>query len=232
MFVLKRKVSQQVKKGLLFLHIPKTAGTSFRVAAKNPFWGLKVYTDYGDRSSSSRFIRKCYKKKDFSPIATISEKKTILVGHFFLKKYANYYPVQNVITFVREPVQRILSHYHYMIRTNRYEGSLESFVGDKRYQNIQSRSFSNYPIESIGFIGITEKYFESLLLINKYYSLKLRVKHVNKNKKMRNTCYDEDEDLISLIKEHNEEDIKIYNKAYQIFLSRMEAEKAEINFSP
>ncbi|MGK0298775.1 MAG: hypothetical protein ACI9XC_002399 [Gammaproteobacteria bacterium] len=226
----KKNISQVESSGLLFLHIPKTAGTSFRVAADNSERGLKIYADYGNRPSSSRLIRKCYKDKDFSPVATISNQRTILVGHFFLRRYARHYPVQNVISFVREPVQRVLSHYHYMIRTDRYKGSLESFIKDSKYQNVQSRPFSKFPIEAIGFIGLTEKYNESLELINTIYALNIPVKNLNKNKEKPDEPYDASQNIIGLIKEQNQADMQLYEKVCQLFLTRQQVETGRSSY--
>jgi hypothetical protein len=124
---------------------------------------------------------------------------------------------------VRDPVQRLLSHYHYMIQTSRYTGSLESFIIDPRYQNVQSRAFGKYPVEAVGFVGLTEKYNESLAIINRIYSLSIPVKFKNKNIEKRDVLYAAEQELITLIKAHNQADFELYNKVQRLFLTQEKA---------
>lgn len=128
------------EKGLLFAHIPKTAGTSLRLAVQRHVKGWKVYADYDvDNPTTSRKIRKFYEDDDFSKISEINGPKTLLAGHFPITKYLPYYPIHRVISFVRDPVQRVISHFHDLQRRHGYAESLETFIKQRRFQNTQSR---------------------------------------------------------------------------------------------
>jgi len=227
---LKQNISKFKKPGLLFLHIPKAAGTSFRIAAERNAWCWKVYSDYGDDPGTSRLIKKCRKLKEYSSIENLVNKRTILAGHFSIRRYGRYYPLENIVSFVRDPIQRLLSHYHYMIRTDRYDGNLETFVEDPSFQNVQSKIFGKCPIEAVGFIGLTEKYNESLELIDKVYALRVPVKLLNRNKEKRKAPYDVEQELIDLIILHNQADIDLYEKVSRLFILRKKIEQSGIEY--
>ena len=210
-------------KGLLFAHIPKTAGTSFRLSVERHVKGWKVYSDYGEtNATTSRWIRKCYQMDDFSKVNEINEKNTLLAGHFPIRKYLPYYPIDKVITFVRDPVQRVISHYHDLQRRIGYSDSLETYINERKYQNQQSKFFQDIPIEAVGFIGICEFYDESIELIRKIYDIDVPVKKLNANKKKENDFYYVPGDIAEQIKETNDKDCQIYDKTLALFNTRRE----------
>ena len=79
------------------------------------------------------------------------------------------------------PEQQICSHFEYFRRWHGYQKSFIEFVQEPRFIIFQSKQLSVVPISSIGFIGLTEKYDESIDLINKKYGLSIPIEHLNKN---------------------------------------------------
>ncbi len=209
------------EKGLLFAHIPKTAGTSLRLAVQRHVKGWKVYADYDvDNPTTSRKIRKFYEDDDFSKISEINGPKTLLAGHFPITKYLPYYPIHRVISFVRDPVQRVISHFHDLQRRHGYAESLETFIKQRRFQNTQSRFFRGVPVEAVGFIGICEKYDESIDVINKVFNIEIPVTKYNTNKKKKDDQYSPPEEIVELVSQSNKADCELYDKALQLFNHR------------
>ena len=154
----------------------------------------------------------------------IVEKAKFLTGHINHPKYAPFIPAKNAITFVRDPIQQVRSHYEHFTRHHRYKRSFSEFVNEPRFKNVQYKSFQGTWPDAIGFIGLTERYNESLALINKMYSIDIQGLDINKNTEKKSSSYELSDEEIALIKKHNKEDFKLYEYA----LTRFERQKLAI----
>ena len=98
---------------MIYLHIPKTAGTSFRKSAEQYFGPAQVLSDYGEQSSStSEDIRSAvYAENDLASLRETGLEKKFLTGHFSMAKYREIFPDSPVVTFFRNPVDRVISEY-------------------------------------------------------------------------------------------------------------------------
>jgi hypothetical protein len=222
---------QLVTRGVLFCHIPKTAGTSLRVSTRKSNWSWKVYADYDVESrSTSTLIKSIYASGDISRIVEINKRKTLLAGHFPIKKYIPYYPAYRVISFMRDPVQRVLSHYYDLKRRINYPGTLDDFINEPRFCNVQSRFFEGVPLEAIGVVGISEFYSESLRVFNKLYGMKTPVKELNSNKDKKNSFYLISGAQTEQIRRLNQQDCIMYQKAIRLFLIRRRLLEQGLNY--
>lgn len=214
-----------MNKLVLFIHIPKTAGTSFRKAAENYFTKENTYYDYSPSSSetSAIILENIYQNQDMYALAKYFENKEniFLSGHFHAVKYASLFETLNIVTFVREPIEQVLSHYEHHCRDLGYKEDLETFVKDNRFKNIQSRILAGRPIELYGFIGLTEEYSKSIMLINDYYGLNIEVltENISENKFLTSDALDDE--MLNLIVKENSVDIELYKQAKKIFEERI-----------
>ncbi|MGF1480890.1 MAG: sulfotransferase family 2 domain-containing protein [Cyanophyceae cyanobacterium] len=118
--------SKEAQKVVIFMHIPKAAGTTLRYIIQYQANPLAVYEAYG---SSSTHRQRLESLKNLS--TTDRNKIKIVNAHFgfglheFLDRQFTY------ITMLRHPVERVISMYYYLCRTRpsfAKEVDLEDFV--------------------------------------------------------------------------------------------------------
>lgn len=163
---------------LISVHLPKTAGVSFRsVLAEN--FGDHLVLDYQDKPlNNDPWLRQQSAMQNALALANcdISE-KTCIHGHFLPLKYllmAEKNPCR-FVTWMRHPVERLISHYYYWHQEHRptsafplhkrviEEGwTLEDFCLSKEMRNSYSQFLWGFPLEYFDFIGITEFYENDL----------------------------------------------------------------------
>ena len=120
---------------LFFVHIPKTAGTSFRHALEEYFGSEFVCRDYGPQQNqtSLEVLSYVYENMDlYKFFQGFDGQYKVLTGHVPAGKYVSSIGVHRIISFVREPVKAVISHYRHHFSDGRFEGSLEDFYRDKR----------------------------------------------------------------------------------------------------
>ena len=217
---------------IFFLHVPKTAGQSFRKAAIDYFGIEKSLLLYGEDSSTTtlsvnQIFYKDRKSSFIEKISAISElieqeNITFFSSHASAILLPSFQSEQSAI-FMREPLERIISHYNYAIKKGHTVESIEDFIENPIYQNLYSKILRDIPIESIKFIGLTEKYEESLNLFNFTFNTKLKVYHVNKlwffSKKLSPRKLSKE--LEERIREVNQKDFILYQKAKEIYSERI-----------
>ncbi|MEO2267252.1 hypothetical protein V1358_08065 [Pseudoalteromonas sp. YIC-656] len=175
------KFLKNEKKPLFFVHIPKTAGTSFRQALSSK---RMLHLDYGKESPvTTNAIKKyIYKNDDFYALKSdITESKGSIAGHCHLAKYQDFVESSHIVSFVRSPSSQIISHYNHHAKFNDFSGTFEDFLMSPSYHSIQSKLLKGLPLTLLGVIGVTERYSESLKLFKAFYGDNLSEHQSNRN---------------------------------------------------
>ncbi|NEO52713.1 MAG: sulfotransferase family protein, partial [Okeania sp. SIO3B5] len=140
---------------LISVHVPKAAGTAFRQVL------LQVYGTQGVLTDKTNMF------EDNMP-ATIHWQAKVIEGHFRAGKYDQLFPQAKRITWLREPIHRLISDYcfrHISNPTKDYlnkEGLLKFVQGNS---NLMAYCVNGKSLDYFDFVGITEYFEEDLLAL-------------------------------------------------------------------
>lgn len=209
---------------IFFVHIPKTAGTSFRKAAESFLGSQNVLYDYSPSSEETSELvdRWVYKEKDLLGFyrALCKANVSFLSGHVNANKFVYLFGVRQTVTFVRDPVQRVVSEYQHFVRHHGYEGDFPSFYRKPQFANRQSKILQGVPLEAVGLLGLNEEYEDSLTILNYRYTLNVQSVDMNIGRKNKATSYELPKEQLNELVDLNEQDIRLYHKAVHLFNQR------------
>ncbi|MEG3755801.1 glycosyltransferase [Psychromonas arctica] len=224
-----RELSDEEKNNnFFFIHIPKTAGTSFRKALEDKFI---VLGDYGDKSkhTAKQIQSTIYQAK--SPFAFKNQLKTMqntwVTGHVSFLRYSDMVSARHIIAFVRDPVEQVISHFNHYVTYHGFKGDIEQFLKRPAASNFQRKNLNPMPLGLIGYIGLTDCYDESVDLINSYYGLNLDVKNANINGKKTIEKEAISVALKKQVSEQNKQDIECVKEAH--FLHKLRVKLTQEN---
>nr|WP_299241743.1 sulfotransferase family 2 domain-containing protein [uncultured Halomonas sp.] len=200
---------------LFFVHIPKTAGTSFRLGAERYFGKERVCYDYTPHAKdTSECIRKLvYENNDKQGLYREMEELgyLLLSGHVPLKKYARGTSLDRCFTFLRDPVQRVVSEYEHFVRNYSYNEAISVFCQDDNFSDKQSKMLKGIPVQAIGFVGVTENYKRDMSLFNYKYGTSIAILQENIGKKKLSKKYRLNEKDYEIVAYNNKNDFLLYS---------------------
>jgi hypothetical protein len=185
----------------IFVHIIKTGGTTLREVIKK-IYGSKYLLDRSwKRNKKSRIY-----VPETSKYPEDYKKFYVIHGHFTAKKYSHL-KKWKMITFLRNPIERIISHFSSWSGNYKKDISIIEFA--KIYANHMTY-ITGGNLDQFDFIGLTEYYDESIKQLQKTLSLKFPNQYPYKNKTPKKVKITKKQKRI--IVDLNREDIALYEK--------------------
>ena len=215
---------------LISIHLPKTGGVSFRESLKQHF-GSVYSVDYNDFPINTPVLKRNVHalresiKNRFRPF----DKNLCIHGHFLPLKY-RFLPRRldvSYITWMRDPVERLASHYHFWKRTTDdlkdqplkrrmldENWSFERFALGPEHRNIYNQFFWGFPLKKLDFIGITEHFEEDFKYFCRHFLCSVLMEsRENVNKDQEGRPYVVDIGLRKRIEEYHLADMVMYRDA-------------------
>ncbi|MEM8722327.1 MAG: sulfotransferase family 2 domain-containing protein [Cyanobacteria bacterium P01_G01_bin.39] len=226
---------------VIFLHIPKAAGTTLRDILYRRYEKGHIYELDGQN-----FVQSI---EDFKQLpAKEKDEIRLLMGHMYFGLHEYLSSPSTYITMLRNPVKKVISYYHFISRKSNHPDyeliksqdiSLKSYCAMNRANmtNAQTRflageDFSNVNNESkmleqakknlqehFSVVGITERFDETLILMKQKLGWDSYPYYYRRNTN-RNIGYAQlqiSEDTLATIREYNQLDIELYEYANELF---------------
>jgi hypothetical protein len=201
---------------LLSVHIPKCAGVSFRTTLAQLFGAGFVLHYWNITDAWGRHQ------------ADIPPDTTCIHGHFAAHILAERYPDAPLITWVRDPVERVVSSYYHRLRTPdwRHPVSIElhakkltllQYAELKLVRNEMARFFGNMRPADFTFIGLVDDFDASVdRFYEKFQLPRLPVPHENINPERRTRFYELRDDELRQLLDLNQDDLNLYQACVKV----------------
>jgi hypothetical protein len=209
-----RPTSVQVSAMIVSVHVPKCAGTSFKSVLQE-VCRAPIWYNYGTIFSREQA------RADLVPPGT-----RLIHGHFLADAFDDLFPDRRLLTWVRHPVERLVSNYHHFLRSpdmrddccralHERKLNLRQFADLEWMQNETGRYLANKPVEDFEFIGITERFGESIRHFGEVFGFRdaRKMPQENLNPGRGGERYDLAPEDYAYILERNASDLAWYNRA-------------------
>jgi len=202
----------------LFTHIEKCAGTSLNDVLSLTFlryFHVTVNNYGGNELRNDLDLNQFNKIKKYKPSG---------IGGHSVRPYLEYFNTDvKKITFLRNPIDRYLSHLNHIIETG-WAKSIDDFLSKEQFKDFMTKKIAGENeydkafdiLSNFNFVGDANQYAKSLNYLQDVLQVRLIGNDVNKNQRSSNTNYIKYSDLSNeqknKVEENNKNDIKLYKK--------------------
>ena len=230
---------------LIFLHIPKTAGTTLNRIIEWQYSPFEIFTmdPLRIRATPERLERLPEERR---------RRLRVVRGHVFYGIHECLPQGATYITMLREPVARVLSAYYFILRRplnplhwkvkrerlgvedclrlfpQRHNlqcrliaGVQDAAIGDERLLDIAKENLT----KSFSVVGISEQFEESLMLMAKTFDWEIPM---YKNCKVSKTRPQIDPGTVEMIREYNWLDVELYEFGKGLFEKSLQKKEATV----
>ena len=190
-------------------------------------------------------------QKDFSAWKAEQERKSLptetcaIHGHFWAGKYDQRAPNAMRITWLRDPVKRLISHYYYWKSVPEMPHSLHNYVRENdlsllefaqipQLQNVLHNTFlRDRKLENFAFVGIQEHFVDDLQSLARQMNWPKRKRTPEQNRTVLEG-YDVnavDAGTLRKIRSLNEADLTLYETALQMRARRVASAPLRVRFA-
>lgn len=240
---------------LISIHVPKTAGVSFRRLLQRVYGEREVALDYDDRvldpTSAFRANPAAWaqgpRARYLDTLRTREPAARVVHGHFAVGKYAGEFPEARRIVWLREPIARLVSHYCYWLelpptnnalhrRLVEERLSLEEFAALEPMRDVMSGTFlGGMDFAELDFVGLQENFDEDLHRLGRLLGwpkelIPARAEVENRTGHSETMLCSLDAGTVSRLRDLNPGDVALYQKAAQD--RKMDAMDAMDNQAP
>jgi len=217
---------------IVFLHIPKTAGSTFQFILENTFGVSACHTNHTKKP--------VFDQGDFGFARKVFPGLRSIAGHNLIDPLSLSIPDPFYMTFLREPVARVFSNYQDSVLSGNRIAFEECLRRNEYLENLHVKMMAGERnldkakrfLEKCGFVGLTEKFELSLHVLERLspYPLNLSYKRrrIAPDNKLK-TALENDERMIEMVREYNKLDIELYSFAVNEIFPKL---CAKAGFSP
>ena len=174
---------------------------------------------------------------EYDPTSVTQLQKRVIHGHFMTHKYDGFFPDAIRITWVREPIVRLISHYlHIKNRPLDQNNPVHREVIEKQLsllefaelpdlQNFMSSYTAGWQLTDYYFVGIQELFDEDLTELKQMlnwgdFTVTINNKNPDRYYDQKLQEYLADRELINQLKVLNSKDVELYEAAVNLRAKR------------
>ena len=213
----------------LFMHVPKTAGTTLRKLFSKHFNQEDIYpSNFHLFINKDKYLRQPILIENRPDLLV----KPLIMGHYNVRLLPHLSPQVKTIIFLREPMARIKSHIKHIIsKEAEFAHGDPNLVIEKRFEvlcNLQARILGYTKrrpnvevviknLEKITFVGIQEQFAESIKKLNQKFDWQLDYQDEHANASPFNFAKPISAENLSRIRDFIAPEKAVYERAVEIF---------------